>query len=98
MEGLNRTCQLVEFELNYSLTLESEKDTRSPTGKLTSWLTGLSAVLQKLVLRSAWLCVLAKPAEAAGIPLWPPPPPTPPLMPLGHNVNPRGGTQDIFCY
>jgi hypothetical protein len=44
-----RGFYLVEFELNYSLTLESEKDTRSPTGKLTSWLTSLSAVLQKLV-------------------------------------------------
>jgi hypothetical protein len=46
---------------------------RSPTGKLASWLTSLFAVLQKLVLRSAWLCVLVKPAEAAGVPpLWSP--------------------------
>jgi hypothetical protein len=67
-----RGFYLVKFKLNYSLALESEKDTRSPTGKLASWLTSLSAVLQKLVLRSAWLCVLAKPAEAAGIPLCPP--------------------------
>jgi hypothetical protein len=45
-----RGFYLIELKLNYSLTLESEKDTRSPaTVKLASWFASLSAVLQKLV-------------------------------------------------
>jgi hypothetical protein len=51
------------------------KTRRSPTGEPASWFTSFSAVLRELVLRSAWLCVLAKPRGGRG-PLMGAPPPT----------------------
>jgi hypothetical protein len=64
---------------------EVRKTRRSPTGGPASWFTSLSVMLQKLVLRSAWFCVLAKPTNRGGWdPLMGPPPPgLPPTTAVG---------------
>jgi hypothetical protein len=81
-----RGFYLVEFKLNYSLTLESEKRREDrqvrKDAKIANW---KACQLAHWLVRSAAeacpaQCValrLGKPAEATGIPLWSPPLPTP---------------------